>query len=102
MEHGEKIVDTAGSYDMNCSTIGMILKNKEHVKSAAPKMSTVTSKKRAKVEKMEEFVSVYMWDQRQVPLSWMLIQEKTKSFYEDLKKKHGEESEGASFNASHG
>ena len=68
MEHAEKIVDTAGSYDMNCSTIGMILKNKEHVKSAAPKMSTVTSKKRAKVEKMEEFVSVYMWDQRQVPL----------------------------------
>ena len=32
----------------------------------------------------------------------MLIQEKAKSFYEDLKKKHGEESEGASFNASHG
>ena len=32
----------------------------------------------------------------------MLIQEKAKSFYEDLKKKHGKESEGASFNASHG
>ena len=32
----------------------------------------------------------------------MLIQEKVKSLYEDLNKKHGEESEGASFNASHG
>ena len=32
----------------------------------------------------------------------MLIQEKAKSLYEDLKKKHSEESEGASFNASHG
>ena len=32
----------------------------------------------------------------------MLIQEKAKSLYEDLKKKHGEESEGAYFNASHG
>ena len=32
----------------------------------------------------------------------MLIQEKAKSLYEDLKKKHGEESEGASFNAFHG
>ena len=32
----------------------------------------------------------------------MLIQEKAKSLYVDLKKKHGEESEGASFNASHG
>ncbi|KAJ8781182.1 hypothetical protein J1605_011166 [Eschrichtius robustus] len=40
--------------------------------------------------------------QRQVLLSLMLIQEKAKSLYEDLKKKHGEESEGASFNASHG
>ena len=32
----------------------------------------------------------------------MLIQEKAKSLYEDLKKKHSEESEGTSFNASHG
>ena len=32
----------------------------------------------------------------------MLIQEKAKRLYEDLKKKHSEESEGASFNASHG
>ena len=32
----------------------------------------------------------------------MLIQEKAKSLYEDLKKKHGKDSEGTSFNASHG
>ena len=32
----------------------------------------------------------------------MLIQEKAKRLYEDVKKKHGEESEGASFNAIHG
>ena len=32
----------------------------------------------------------------------MLIQEKAKSLYEDLKKKHSEESEGMSFNAIHG
>ena len=32
----------------------------------------------------------------------MLIQEKAKRLYEDLKKKHGEESAGTSFNASHG
>ncbi|TEA10026.1 hypothetical protein DBR06_SOUSAS62510005, partial [Sousa chinensis] len=35
-------------------------------------------------------------------LSLMLIQEKAKSLYEDLKKKNGKESEGTSFNASHG
>ena len=32
----------------------------------------------------------------------MLDQEKVKSLYEDLKKKHGKQSEGTSFNASHG
>ena len=32
----------------------------------------------------------------------MLIQEKAKSLYEDLKKKRGKESEGVSFNANHG
>ena len=32
----------------------------------------------------------------------MLINEKAKRLYEDLKKKQGKESEGASFNASHG
>ncbi|KAJ8786355.1 hypothetical protein J1605_006330 [Eschrichtius robustus] len=40
--------------------------------------------------------------QHQVLLSLMLIQEKAKSHYEDLKKKHSEESEGMSFNAIHG
>ena len=31
----------------------------------------------------------------------MLMQEKAKSLYEDLKKKHSKESEGSSFNANH-
>ncbi|XP_021573038.1 tigger transposable element-derived protein 1 [Carlito syrichta] len=108
VERGEKMVDVARSYNMNRSTICTILKNKdkimEHMKSAVP-MSTIISKKRGKVmEEMEKLLSVWMQDQhqRRVPLSLMLIQEKAKSLYEDLKKKHGEESEGASFNASHG
>ena len=73
------------------------------MKSAVPMMSTIISKKRGKVmEEMEKLLSVWMQDQRRVPLSLTLIQEKAKSLYEDLKKKHSEESEGASFNASHG
>ena len=36
------------------------------------------------------------------PAQLMPIQEKAKTLYEDSKKKHSEESEGASFNASHG
>ena len=103
------MVDITRSYNMNCSTIGTVLKNKdkivEHVKSAVPMMSTIISKKRGKVrEEMEKLLSVWLQDQHQhrVPLSLMLIQEKAKSLYEDLKKKRGKESEGASFNANHG
>ena len=62
------MVDAASSYNMNCSTIGTILKNKdkimEHVKSAVPMMSTIISKKHGKVmEEMEKLLSVRMQDQ---------------------------------------
>ena len=77
---------------MNHSTIGIVLKNKdkimEHVKSAVPMMATIKLKKHGKVMKeMEKILSVWMQDkhQRQVPLNLMLIQEKGKSLYEDLK-----------------
>ena len=44
VEQGKKMVDVACSYNMNCSTISMNLKNKdkimEHVKSAVPTMLT--------------------------------------------------------------
>ena len=109
VERGKKMVDVACYYNMNGSTICMILKNKdkimEHVKSAVLIMATTISKKRGKVmEETEKLLSVWMQDQHQrpVPLILMLIQEKSKRLYEDLKKKHSEESEGTSFNASHG
>ena len=48
-EGGEKMVDVAHSYDINCSTTGTILKNKgeimEHMKSAMLMMLTIISKK---------------------------------------------------------
>ena len=109
VERDEKMVHVACSYNMTHSTISTILKNEdkiiEHVKSAVPMMSTIISKKCGKVRgEMEKLLSVWMQDQHQhrVPLSLILIQEKAKNVYEDLKKKHGKESEGASFNASHG
>ncbi|XP_067566187.1 putative CENPB DNA-binding domain-containing protein 1 [Pseudorca crassidens] len=107
VERGEKMVDITHSYNVNHSTIGTILKNKhkimEHFKSAVPMMLTIILKKCGKGMEMEKPLSVWMQDQyhRRVPPSLMLIQEKVKSLYEDLKKKLGEESEGASFNASH-
>ena len=58
VEQSEKMVDFGHSYNMNRSTTGTILKNKdkimEHVKSAVPMMSTIISKKCGKVmEEME-------------------------------------------------
>ena len=89
------MVDITHFYDMNCSTIGMILKNKDeimdYVKSAVPVMLTIISKQHGKVmEEMEKFVNVWMQDQHQlqVPLSLTLIQEESK-FHEDLKEKRG-------------
>ena len=67
VEWGEKIVDITHSYDMNCSTIGMILKNKdkimEHMKSSGPMSLTVVKEKCGKMmEEMETFVSVWIQD----------------------------------------
>ena len=61
------MVDAASSYNMNCSTIGTILKNKdkimEHVKSAVLMMSPVISKKHGIVmEEMEKLLSVWTQD----------------------------------------
>ena len=89
------MLDVVCSYNMNRSTISMILKNKdkimEHVKSTVPRMSTILSKKHGKVmEEMEKLLSVWMQDQHenQVMLNLKLIQEKAKSLNENLKKKH--------------
>ncbi|KAB0338670.1 hypothetical protein FD755_025191, partial [Muntiacus reevesi] len=76
----KKMVDIACSYNMNCSTISMILKNKEkikeHIKSAVLMILTVISKKSVKVMKeMEKLLGVWIL---------MLIQEKAKSLYDDL------------------
>lgn len=46
------MVDTTCSYNMNCSTINMVLKKDEltgHVKSAVPMTSTIKPKKQGRV-----------------------------------------------------
>ena len=64
-------------------------------------MSMIISKKRARVmEEMENSVCGCRIS-ISIPFSLSLFQEKDKSLYEDLKKKHGKESDDTSFNASH-
>ena len=96
LDSGEKIVNVARTFNMNCSNVGTIYKSKnrimEHVKSAVPIQSTIISKKRGKlVEEKEKLLShwmEYQW-QRRV----RLIKEKAKSLFEDLKAKAGESAE---------
>ena len=63
-----------------------------YLKSVVSVMSTVSKKHGKVTEKIEKVLSVWMQDQcqHQVLLSLMLIQEKDKSLYEDLRKKNRE------------
>ena len=71
-DSGEKMVNVARTFNINCSTIGTIYKSKdcimEHVKSAVPKKSTIISKKRDKlIEETEKLFSHWMehqWQRR--------------------------------------
>ncbi|XP_068204619.1 tigger transposable element-derived protein 1-like [Palaemon carinicauda] len=53
---------------------------------------------------MEKLLTIWLEDQQQrrIPLSLMLIQEKAKSIFEDVKAKAGESAAEETFSASHG
>ncbi|XP_068246736.1 tigger transposable element-derived protein 1-like [Palaemon carinicauda] len=109
LDSGEKMVNVARAYNLNRSTVGTIYKQKdrimEHVKGAVPMQSTIISKRRGKIiEEMEKLLTIWLEDQQQrrIPLSLMLIQEKAKSIFADVKAKAGESAAEETFSASHG
>ncbi|XP_068198681.1 tigger transposable element-derived protein 1-like [Antennarius striatus] len=109
LDNGERIVDVARAYGMNRSTIATIYKGRdrimEHVKSAVPMSSTIISKRRGKcIDKMEKLLAMWIEHKQQkyLPLSLKLIQEKARSLFEDVKSKAGEDAADQSFIASHG
>ena len=106
MEQDEKMVEVAHSYNVNHSTIGTKEQGQDHGTCEVHCTNDVDSNiKEVWIGDGGDggILSVWMQHQPQgeVPLSLMLMQEKAKSLYEDLKKKHSKESEGSSFNASH-
>ena len=106
VEQDEKMVEVAHSYNVNHSTIGTKEQGQDHGTCevfCAGYVSNNTEESWKMMEEMKKLLSVWRQDQHHhwVLLNLMLIQEKAKSLFEDLKK-HGKESEGASFNASHG
>ncbi|XP_067944890.1 tigger transposable element-derived protein 1-like [Watersipora subatra] len=109
LDAGEKMVSVARAYNLNRSTVGTIYKQKdcimEHVKGAVPMQSTIISKKKGKIiEEMEKLLTIWLKDQqwRRFPLSLLLIQEKAKSIFEDVKAKAGESAAEETFSASCG
>ncbi|XP_067944941.1 tigger transposable element-derived protein 1-like [Watersipora subatra] len=109
LDAGEKMVSVAQVYNLNRSTVGTIYKQKdrimERVKGAVPMQSTIISKKRGKIiEEMEKLFTIWLDDQqrRRFSLSLLLIQEKAKSIFEDVKAKAGESAAEKTFSASCG
>ena len=80
LDNGEKMSDVARKFNMNRSTIGTIMKNKEkiveHVKSAVPMQSTIISKKRGKViEEMEKHLGVWIVNVNTRPPSYRSVRQ---------------------------
>ena len=99
------MVEVAHSYNVNRSTIGTKEQWQDHGTCEVHCTNDVDNN----IKEVwtddggdGEILSVWMQHQHQgqVPISLILMHEKAKSLYKDLKKKHGKESEGSSFNAS--
>lgn len=86
-EKGEMPSNIGKALSLSRSTVGTIVKDKarilEHVKGSAPMKATVITKQRSGlIIEMERLLVLWLEDQnhRRMPISFMLIQEKAKSF----------------------
>lgn len=106
LEKGEKMAEVARKFNMNRSTVCMILKSKEkivkHVKSSVTMQSTIISKKGGRViEAMEKQLGLWIKDciQKRKPLCLAVIQEKARSLFNTIRTEYSDE---VSFVATHG
>lgn len=108
-EKGETPSNIGKALCLSRSTVGTIIKDKarilDHVKGSAPMKATVITKQRSGlIIEMERLLLLWLEDQnqRRMPVSLMLIQEKAKSLFEKLKAEKGPESQSEEFAASRG
>ncbi|XP_069832253.1 tigger transposable element-derived protein 1-like [Dendropsophus ebraccatus] len=108
-DKGETATDIRRSLGLSRSTVATIIKDKdrilEHVKGSAPMKATVITKQRSGlIIEMERLLVLWLEDQNQrcIPVSLMVIQEKARRLFEALKRERGEESESEEFVASRG
>ncbi|XP_004386991.1 tigger transposable element-derived protein 1-like [Trichechus manatus latirostris] len=108
-EAGEKLSRIAKALGLSTSTVATIRDNKDKIRAssqaATPQAATKLTRSRSLVmENMERLLSVWIEDQNQrnVPINVVLIQEKARSLFEDLKREQGEGAESETFGASRG
>ena len=112
-EKGETPTNIGNLLGLSRSTVATIIKDKnrimDHVKGSAPMQSTVITKQRSGlIIEMERLLVLWLEDQnqRRIPISLMIIQEKARSIFRSLKEKQEEEGGGSSseeeFTASKG
>ena len=95
-KNGETPTNIGRSLSFSRSTVATILKDKEriikHVKGSAPMQATVITKQRSGlIIEMERLLVLWLEDQnqRRIPMSLMVIQEKAKRLFEALRKERG-------------
>ena len=97
-EKGETPTNIGNLLGLSRSTVATIIKDKqrimEHVKGSAPMKSTVITKQRSGLLiEMEKLLILWIEDQnqRRIPISLMVIQEKARLLYQMLKEQRGDE-----------
>ncbi|XP_069815138.1 tigger transposable element-derived protein 1-like [Dendropsophus ebraccatus] len=100
-DKGETGTDIGRSLGLSRSTVATIIKDKdrilEHVKGSAPMKATVITKQRSGlIIEMERLLVLWLEDQnqRRIPVSLMVIQEKARRLFEVLKRVQGEAASG--------
>jgi len=101
-EAGEKLSRIGKVLGLSTSTVAAICDNKEKIQASSQAATRVTRSRSLVVENMERLLSVWIEDQNQrnVPISVILIQEKPRSLSEDLKWEQGEGAQSETFGAS--
>ena len=99
-QKGERPTDIGRSLGLSRTTVATIIKDKErimeHVKGSAPMKATVITKQRSGlIVEMERLLVLWLEEQnqRRIPVSLMVIQEKAKRLFEALKEEKGEGNE---------
>ncbi|XP_064081201.1 tigger transposable element-derived protein 1-like [Macrobrachium nipponense] len=109
-EKGETNTEIGRALGLRGTTVVTIVKDKErilkHIKDAAPMKATVINVKQRSqsIVEMEKLLMIWLEDQnqRRVPVSLSVIQEKARELHEAVAKKHGEGSVSGEFSVSRG